>query len=417
MLHLELTKLWRQNKLLSGMLVLLICMIGSIEASLYFQTQSISTAIQNSQTNLVIFKTSADRRWPEGWPPDVETDYKLYNNQLTDLQQRNRYGISTDALISFSTPSPYLAYTGFEISQGLHAGENEATRQELLYLERHHIGSMIPVTIRTNPETASTNNVPANETEVFQNISTRYYEHGWWQIWFWATAGGLLVSLAIINLFLGDVLASEWDGSTDRTRWLRLQNETHTKLILTKLVVHFGLSCLLLGLALALFLLYAWIRTGLGDLRYPVQTWALGKRVVSFYHWMTANAEANYFYPLHIVFIPLAHYLGQLSVFWLSLLFLNSTVTLLVNCILHIRLLALLTMVIVPLLGLVLPTSVYNPFTYLKGDWVITNYLGYLLNQRAPVFPWVVGTMIVASVVCRGLTLVPLPHRGGVHCD
>lgn len=132
---------------------------------------------------------------------------------------------------------------------------------------------------------------------------------------------------------------------------------------------------------------------------------------------MTANAEANYFYPLHIVFIPLARYLGQLSVFWVSLLFLNSTVTLLVNRILHIRLLALLTMVIVPLLGLVLPTSIYNPFTYLKGDWVITNYLGYLLNQRAPVFPWVVGIMIAAGAVCLGLTLVPLSHRGGVHFD
>ncbi|QFR23484.1 hypothetical protein [Schleiferilactobacillus harbinensis] len=417
MLHLELTKLWRQNKLLPGILVLLICMIGSIEASLYFQNQSVNTAIQYSQTNLAIFKVSADKRWPEGWLPDVKTDYKSYENQLTDLQHRNRSAMTTDALTSYSTPTPYLLYTGFDITQGLHAGENEATHQELLYLHRYHIGSMIPVTIRTNPETAGTNNIPANEAEVFQNLSTRYYERGWWQIWFWAIAGGLLVSLAIINLFFGDILASEWEGSTDRTRWLRLQNETHTKLILTKLAVHFGLSCLLLGLALGIFLLYAWMRTGLGDLSYPVQTWALGKRVVSFYNWMTANAEANYFYPLHIVFIPLARYLGQLSVFWVSLLFLNSTVTLLVNRILHIRLLALLTMVIVPLLGLVLPTSIYNPFTYLKGDWVITNYLGYLLNQRAPVFPWVVGIMIAAGAVCLGLTLVPLSHRGGVHFD
>lgn len=36
MIQLELIKLWRQNKLLPGILVLLICMIGSIEASLYF---------------------------------------------------------------------------------------------------------------------------------------------------------------------------------------------------------------------------------------------------------------------------------------------------------------------------------------------------------------------------------------------
>ena len=126
---------------------------------------------------------------------------------------------------------------------------------------------------------------------------------------------------------------------------------------------------------------------------------------------MTATAEANYFHPLHIVFIPLFRYLGQLSVFWVSLLFLNSTVTLMVNRILHIRLLALLTMVIVPLLGLILPASIYNPFTYLKGDWTITNYLGYLLNQRASVFLWVVGLIIGASLLSILLTLIRLPKN------
>ncbi|WP_205527497.1 hypothetical protein, partial [Schleiferilactobacillus harbinensis] len=78
---------------------------------------------------------------------------------------------------------------------------------------------------------------------------------------------------------------------------------------------------------------------------------------------------------------------------------------------LHIRLLALLTMVIVPLLGLILPASIYNPFTYLKGDWTITNYLGYLLNQRAPVFLWVVGLIIGASLLSILLTLIRLPKN------
>ena len=36
MFHLELTKLWRQNKLLPGIFVLLMLMIGSLEVSLYF---------------------------------------------------------------------------------------------------------------------------------------------------------------------------------------------------------------------------------------------------------------------------------------------------------------------------------------------------------------------------------------------
>jgi hypothetical protein len=415
MFHLELTKLWRQNKLLPGIFVLLMLMIGSLEVSLYFQNRGINTAVQNGETTLAIWQTSTRSHFPKvdpkDWPSDVKTYLRLTAKQVTDLKQRNGYQITTDALASFTRSAPFLAYSGDTIIQGLHASEIEATRQELLYLHRNHLASMLPITIRTNPQTASTNSILTNEFDFYRTLTERYYEHGWWQIWFWATTGGLLVSLAVINLFLGDILAGEWDGATDHTRWLRLQNETRSKLILTKLAVHFGLSCLLLALALGLFLLYAWLRTGLGDLRYPVQTWALGKKVVSPYFWMTATAEANYFHPLHIVFIPLFRYLGQLSVFWVSLLFLNSTVTLMVNRILHIRLLALLTMVIVPLLGLILPASIYNPFTYLKGDWTITNYLGYLLNQRASVFLWVVGLIIGASLLSILLTLIRLPKN------
>lgn len=421
MLRLELTKLWRQNKLLPGLLVLLMLMIGSLETSLYFQNRGINTAVQTGETTLTIWQASTKSHFPKidpkDWPSDVKTYLRLAAKQLADLKQRNGYRVAADALTSFSRPAPFLAYSGDTIIQGLHAGEVEATRQELLYLHRNRLASMLPITIRVNPQTGRTSTISVDENAALQILTTRYYERGWWQIWFWATAGGLLISLAIINLFLGDILASEWARPADHTRWLQLQNETRIKLILAKLAVHFGLSCLLLCLALGIFLLYAWLRTGLGDLRYPVQTWALGKKVTSPYFWMTATAEANYFHPLHIVFIPLARYLGKLGIFWLSLLFLNSTATLLVNRVLHIRLLALLTMVIMPLLGLVLPAGIHNPFTYLKGDWAITNYLGYLLNQRAPVFLWVVGTIIAAGLICFVLTLVPLPHRGGVHFD
>ncbi|WP_156488128.1 hypothetical protein [Schleiferilactobacillus harbinensis] len=412
MMRLELTKLWRQNKLLPGILVLLVLMIGSLEASLYFQLRGIDTNIEAGQVAMANLTASVRRHSSDNYLSTYDkAALETVEKQITNLRHRNGYQASTDAWTSFTRPYPWLSYSGDGVIEGLHAGEVEATRQELLYMHRYHIASMLPVTLRTNPQTASTNNIPTSEIGFYPPLTERYYERGWWQIWFWATAGGLLISLSVINLFLGDILATEWEGSTDRTRWLRLQNETHTKLILTKLAVHFGLLCLLLGLALGLFLLYAWLRTGLGDLRYPIQTWVLGKRVVSVYASMTATADANYFHPLHIVFIPLIRYLGRLGVFWVSLLFFNSAITLLVNRIMRIRLLALLTLVIIPLLGLVLPTSVYNPFTYLKGDWVITNYFGYLLNQRGPVFPWIVGLIIGSGLLSVFLTLIQLPKK------
>jgi hypothetical protein len=64
-------------------------------------------------------------------------------------------------------------------------------------------------------------------------------------------------------------------------------------------------------------------------------------------------------------------------------------------------------------LGLVLPASVYNPFTYLNGDWVISNYLGYFLNQRAAVYPWIVGSIGIIAVGCLLLTIMPPGRKLG----
>jgi hypothetical protein len=174
---------------------------------------------------------------------------------------------------------------------------------------------------------------------------------------------------------------------------------------------------MMLFAALGIFLIYAWLRNGLGDLQYPVQSWVLGKDIVSPFGWLMASAEANYFSPLQISFIPLARYLGLLGFLGLVVFFLNSTLTLLINRLVRMRLLALLIMVGLPLLGLVLPASVYNPFTYLNGDWAVSNYLGYFLSQRATVYPWVISGIGIAALVCLSLTFVSLRRQWSRHFE
>ncbi|MFT8582332.1 MAG: hypothetical protein ABF743_13375 [Schleiferilactobacillus perolens] len=419
MIRLELTKLWRQNKIIPCIVLLLTLMVGSLEISTFMQNQRLNTAAQSIEHWIKISKKTIQPQDPKQWLPKDKSIMQLMEKQLSDLKRRDGMALREDAVKQFSHQTwPMLSYSGNSIvDSNLHSGEAEATRKELLYLQRHNLATMLPLTIRTNPQTALTNTVPVNQRNLFQELTQRFYVKGWEQIWFWSTGGGILVVLAVINMFLGDILANEHDSQSDHTTWLPLQNYGQTRMVLTKLGVHFVLSCMMLFAALGIFLIYAWLRNGLGDLQYPVQSWVLGKDIVSPFGWLMASAEANYFSPLQISFIPLARYLGLLGFFGLVVFFLNSTLTLLINRLVRIRLLALLIMVGLPLLGLVLPASVYNPFTYLNGDWAVSNYLGYFLSQRATVYPWVISGIGIAALVCLSLTFVSLRRQWSRHFE
>ncbi|MFT8412553.1 MAG: hypothetical protein ABF743_13365 [Schleiferilactobacillus perolens] len=406
MIRLELTKLWRQNKLIPCIVLLLILMVGSLEASTFMQGQRLNTAEETSEQWIKLLKKTIQPKDPKQWLPKDKSAMQLLEKQLVDLKRRDGMALRKDAVEQFTQISPMISYSGnIIVESNLHSGEVEATRKELLYLQRYNLATMLPLTIRTNPQTALTNTVSVDQRNVFQELTQRFYVKGWEQIWLWSTVGGILVALAVINMFLGDILANEHDSQSDHTVWLRLHNYGQAKMVLTKLGVHFVLSCLMLFTALGIFLVYAWLRNGLGDLRYPVQAWALGKKVISPYSWPTATEEANYFAPLQITFIPLARYLGLFGFFGFAILFLNSTLTLLINRLVKIRLLALLIMVVLPVIGLVLPASIYNPFTYLNSDWVVSNYLSYFLRQRSSVYPWIIGGMGIAAMGCTLLSM------------
>ncbi|MFT8412549.1 hypothetical protein [Schleiferilactobacillus perolens] len=416
MIRIELTKLWRQNKIIPCIVLLLVLMVGSLEVSTFMQGQRLNDAMETSKQTIKEWKKPNPFEATKQLLPETKSEINLLNKQLAALKHRDGMSLREVAVKQFIRTYPMLSYSGDPIiDASLHSGEVEATRKELLYLQRHQLPTMLPLTIRTNPQTTLTNTVPVNQRNLFQELTQRFYVKGWEQIWLWSTIGGILIALTVINIFLGDILANEHDSQSDHTTWLRLQNYDRTKMVLTKLGVHFVLSCLMIFLALGVFLVYATLRNGLGDLRYPVQAWALGKKVVSPYLWLTATAEANYFAPLQITFIPLARYLGLLGIFGLVVLFLNSTLTLLINRLVRMRLLALLIMVALPLLGLVLPVSIYNPYTYLNGDWVVSNYLGYFLSQRAAVYPWVISGIGIAAIVCLVLALIPLKRKQGGH--
>ena len=411
MVRLELTKLWRQNKIIPCIMLLLMLMVGSLEISTFTQGQRLSDAVKTSEQTIKELKQPNPFQGTKQLLPETKSTISLLDKQLVALKRRDGTSLREVGVKQFIQKWPMLSYSGDNIIDfNLHSGEVEATRKELVYLQRHQLPTMLPLTIRTNPQTALTNNVPVFQDKVFQELTQRFYVKGWEQIWLWSTIGGILIALTVINIFLGDILANEHDSQSDHTTWLRLQNYGRTKMVLTKLGVHFVLSCLMIFLALGVFLVYASLRNGLGDLRYPVQAWTLGKKVISPYLWSTATEEANYFAPLQITFIRLSRYLGLLGIFGLAVLFLNSTLTLLINRLVKIRLFALLIMVVLPLLGLVLPASIYNPFTYLNSDWVVSNYLGYFLNQRAAVYPWIVGGIGIIAVGCLLLTMMP-PRR------
>ncbi|MCI2170347.1 hypothetical protein [Schleiferilactobacillus perolens] len=416
MFRLELTKLWRQNKIIPCIMLLLMLMVGSLEISTFTQGQRLSDAVETSEQTIKELKQPNPFQGTKQLLPETKSTISLLDKQLVALKRRDGTSLREVGVKQFIQKWPMLSYSGDNIIDfNLHSGEVEATRKELVYLQHHQLPTMLPLTIRTNPQTALTNNVPVFQDKILQELTQRFYVKGWEQIWLWSMIGGIMIALAAINIFLGDILANERDSQNDHTTWLRLQHYGRVKMVFTKLGVHLVLSCLMLFTALGIFLVYASLRNGLGDLRYPVQAWALGKKVVSPYLWLTATAEANYFAPLQITFIPLARYLGLLGIFGLVVLFLNSTLTLLINRLVRMRLLALLIMVALPLLGLVLPASIYNPYTYLNGDWVVSNYLGYFLSQRAAVYPWVISGIGIAAIVCLVLALIPLKRKQGGH--
>lgn len=151
----------------------------------------------------------------------------------------------------------------FEIDQGLHAGENEATRQNW-HLERHHIGSMIQSLfglIRKPPAPTMSQLMKLKSSRISPHVTMN-------------TAGGRLVFGPPPRRFIS--LTSHYQSiSRGRSgqRMGRLDGP-HPLATATKRNPYqtdsdqarrpFRTLLPLLGLALALFLLYAWIRTGLG---------------------------------------------------------------------------------------------------------------------------------------------------------
>ncbi|WP_225046494.1 hypothetical protein [Lacticaseibacillus kribbianus] len=292
----------------------------------------------------------------------------------------------------------------------LHAGEAEAMRAQLVYLRQHNVAPILPLAIPTNPDTATTNNLDAYDQQFFAH-TRQYHPDAWTQVWQWASVGGLLVALAVLNLFLGDALAEERHGRVDHVRWLRLQNVSWRRLVLTKFAFHFVASLALVAAAFGLFLIYAAVRSGLGDLRYPVQTWVAGKAVTPHWAWSTARDDANFFLPLQIQIAPLARYLGRYAGLVVAVLAANSALAMLVNRFLPSRIAGLMIGVVAPLLFFVLPTSKFSPWTYLNGDWVASNYLAHVLGTSATVWPYVLGGIIAVAALALLGALVPVKGR------
>ncbi len=304
---------------------------------------------------------------------------------------------------------PEIAVQG-SLGHTLHAGEVESLRAQLIYMKELDIDPILPLGYPTNPTTTATQNMDVSDL-ADSNHTRQYYPNAWTQVWQWASVGGLLVALSVLNLFLGDTLAEEHHGRVDHVRWLRLQNVSWRQLVLTKFAFHFVASLALVAIAFGLFLIYAAVRNGLGDLRYPVQTWVAGKEVTQHWAWATAHDDANFFLPLQIKIAPLAQYLGRYAGLIVATLAANSALAMLVNRWLPSRIAGLMVGVVAPLLFFVLPASKFNPWTYLNGDWVASNYLAHVLGTSATVWPYVlVGILVVAVLALLG-ALVPVKGR------
>ena len=408
MLRLEILKLRRQRRLIFSFILLLAVMIGALEVSLYRQQQQLQSTTEQMTATLVLLKKT-------GNPADVQVQktVTLFETQRNDLQTLNVTKLTSAGYDSMHQQNPWLLYSGQTLLPNLHAGETQATLDELHYLKTFNIPSMMPLTIRINPSTVTTNNLNANDSSWLPALSSRFYEKGWYQVWMWAAVGGVFILLSLLNVFLGDQLATEYDSDPTHQSWLKMQGIGYKKMILVKLGTHIMASLAVVGSALGVFLIYAYFRTGLGNLGYPVQYWQSGA-AHTFYLWPTAQKDASFFAPLKMVFQPLTKYLLSLGIFTVTMIVFNSAFTLLINQLVKLRFPVIIGLTLLPLIGFVLPASRFNPYTWLNADWLITNYLGAFQNGHSSYFMAVIVSLLVSAGVIIALTL-SLPKIGGRH--
>ncbi|WP_262316852.1 hypothetical protein [Lacticaseibacillus parakribbianus] len=408
-LILELKK-WRSSRRLwLCLLILAALMVGCLELELHQQAVAKDWQVEQVNNRIML-----DKRYAKS---SSETARALAKQDMVEHQLLKKRLKSDDAkpLLngvwqSFKGGLPNVAPGSDLIARTLHAGEVEATRAQLQYLRQHNVTPILPLVFATNAETATNQNMDAYDLAFFSH-TRQYHPNAWTQVWQWASIGGLLVGLTVLNLFLGDTLALERYGRIDHVRWLRLQNVSWHQLVLTKFVFHFVASLALVTTAFGVFLLYATVRSGLGDLRYPVQTWVAGKLVTPHWAWITAKDDANFFLPLQITMTPLARYLGRYAGLVVAILAANSALAMLVNRFVPSRVAGLMLGVVSPLLFFALPASKFNPWTYLNGDWVASNYLAHVLGTSVTVWPYVLGGISAVAVLALMGALIPVKGR------
>lgn len=399
MIGLELRKLFRQQRLSNCFLILLLLMIGSLEISIYGQHQHQTQNVDNFKEYLTAYQATT----PINTAKDLEQLQlrKFANNALVKDDAQQAQAIAYKAM---NSRRPWLNYSGDILMTNLRAGEVEATREELQYLKQHQLTANMPLTILTNPKTATTNSISNDGLTYFANLSKRYYTKGLDQIWFWAKIGGIFIALAVLNLFLGDILSGEWANRTNHLAWLNLNGVKTSRIMMTKFLIHFFSAISLLIITTIVFLIYAMFRTGLGNLAYPVQNWQLGSMVKTPYFWLTANEDANYFAPFQIVFKPLSGYLAQFLLFIIALCLLNSALTIFINYLIKNGLITLIIMTLLPLGYFILPTG-KTPLQFLNFDWLATGYLNYFNRTTSNLFNQVMLIMMLCAMILLAIPL------------
>ncbi len=397
---LELKKLTRQKKISNCFFILIIAMILSLELTIFLQAQHRNQSLDNFQAYLQIFKKTA------GTDSGTKKELKQRKKQYLALKENNGYQAQLLANDSMHLQNPWMSYSGESLMPNLHSGEAEATKKQLEYLKKNKIAANLPLTVVSNPMTELTNSIPADQLDFLAEIFKSSHTTGYGQIWFWASIGGAFILLAIINIFLGDILSIEWTDKTNHLAWMRLNGVRTSKLISLKFVVHYFTSLAVVSGATIVFLLYAKFRSGLGDLLYPVQNWHKGPNIVSQYSWGTASDDANFFSPFQIEFRPLSNYLLKFILFILVLLLLNSALTIAINYLIRNRIFSLSLMTFVPLLYFVIPQNTKTPFQFLNFDWLATGYLNYYYGTFDSLFGLTILTLII--IISAILLFVPI---------
>lgn len=403
---------WLQHKhstiLFTVIGLLLVGAIGYYEYSLYQQTQvADATATEWYSGTLALVKKTRNKK----------ALYAKYPEVLLDVQEQHALATHNAAAEQKAVTPSFVDFTHYfsPIIRGQHAeqlgfvaGEVQATRHELMYLQKNHITAMFPIAFLANPKTAESVNPPLALAPIIPIMTTSYYENGWYQVWDWFRTGGIIFGLITINLAFGTGVAEELQNGAQRLRFLRLHQVNWWRLVTTRWLSLIAIPIVSLVAATGLFLGYSLMRTGLGDLRYPVQHWITGPPWDTLFNDVRLREAMNYFAPLRIELMPLSRYLLLAGTLLLAIICLNAAIILLVSRIVKQPLVTQVLSALWPFL-IFLPINAHNPFSYLNIDTSATNYIATVVDTTQTLYWPILGSIFLAALLILGVVILWRP--------